>query len=612
MGKILRRVMLIVLLGVWPFGTVAQPVREERAVGGLESSMEAALRQESLVGVVWTTITPEAIEMGAAGLADAGRGTALSANSRMLTGSIAKTVIAAGILQLVTEGKLTLDMPLQGWLPGVTFDNPWSSTHPVLLRHLLDHTAGLDDARLGQVFSLRAEPDAPLIASVGRDSVLRVRSQPGSRLSYSNLGYTLLGMVIERVTGDRYEHYLDVKLLRPLGMHDSTFEFLSQEGSRADRRLAMGHFERGETQRAVPLHLRPAGQFATTASDMARFARFLMSSGEIEGKPAISPHLLRAMGRPFATEAAAAGLDVGYGLGLNTRDRHTVIGRCHVGTTIGFRANLCLFPDEQKAFFVSMNADVETADYERFDALLLRHLGIVGVVPAAVSVPPAGIGDWQGIYVLAPTRTETFAYVDWLLGFATVRWDGSRLQLRPFQGAAKLLTPSGGWLFRAQDRTLPSHVLLRSADNRRVISDGFRSYEQLAAWRIVPLWISLASGLLGLAYLASFGVWQTLRGRLRPSEPLFAPALAALSLLLPIPLFASQSFLRLGDPTFASATLAIVSGLLPLAMLYGLWRLVSRPARDRRQLVDALAMLAVLQWAVVLVFWGLLPLCLWA
>src|SRR3546814_6716128 len=62
---------------------------------------------------------------------------------------------------------------------------------------------------------------------------LRIRSQPGSRLSYSNMGYTLLGLVIERVTGERYEQYLDDHFLGPLGMHQSTFRFVSQEGPRA-------------------------------------------------------------------------------------------------------------------------------------------------------------------------------------------------------------------------------------------------------------------------------------------------------------------------------------------------------------------------------------------
>lgn len=604
----------VVVMGtVWAgaFHTSAH-AKEVMANAELRAGMEAAVEEEELVGVVWAAVTPDGIATGAAGLANARRQEPLSADSKVQTGSIVKTFIAAGILRLATEGRLELDSPVAPLLPHVRFENPWASSDPVLVRHLLDHTSGLDDARLWQVFSLNAGPDTPLSASIQRDR-LRTRSRPGSRLSYSNLGYTLLGMVMEHVTGERYEQYLDAHLLRPLGMHHSTFRFVSQAGSHADTRLAMGHFEGGATQAAVPLYLRPAGQFTTSAQDMGRFARFLMSDGEIDGKPFIASHLLRAMGRPTTTEAASAGLvDAGYGLGLNSRDRHGVLGNCHIGTTVGFRANFCLFPEAQKAFFVAMNADVETANYDRFDALLVRELGIAASTPTRKESPPSGIGGWQGVYVLAPSRTESFAYLDRVLNFATVRWDGRQLHLNPFQGATRFLLPVGGWLFRAEDRTWASHILLVSDDARRVISDGFRSYEKISLWRMVPLWVSLIAGLAGLAYLILFGIVRVLRRRLTSADPLLVPFLAAVALLLPIPLFFGQSFLQLGDLTPASALLAFVTGMLPLAMIFGLWRSFDQAATVRSMPWNRLAMLGVLQWCVVLAFWGLIPLRLWS
>lgn len=601
-------VTAVIWVGV--FLATAQ-ARQPKAQAELHEEMETSVEEEGLVGATWATVTPNGIATGAAGLADARRQELLSADSKVQTGSIVKTFIAAGILRLVTEGRLVLDSPVAPLLPHVKFENPWASSDPVLVRHLLDHTSGLDDARLWQVFSLNAGPDTPLSASIppGR---LQIRSRPGSRLSYSNLGYTLLGMVIEHVTGERYEQYLDAHLLRPLDMPHSTFRFVSQEGPHADTRLAMGHFEGGAIQPAVPLYLRPAGQFTTTASDMGRFARFLMSNGEIDGDVFIASHLLRAMGRPTTTEAASAGLvDVGYGLGLNSRDRHGVLGNCHIGTTVGFRANLCLFPEEQKAFFVAMNADVDTASYDRFDALLVRELGITAATPTRSQSPPNGVGDWQGVYVLAPNRTESFAYLDRVLNFAIVRWDGRQLHLNPFQGTARSMFPVGGWLFRAEDRTRASHVLLVSVDGWRIISDGFRSYEQISPWRMVPLWASLVAGMVGLLYLVLLGVLRILRRRFRPDDPLFIPFLASVALLLPVPLFFAQSFLRLGDLTPASAMLALVTGMLPLAMLFGLWRSFARGAANRGALADRLAMLGVLQWNIVLAFWGLMPLRLW-
>jgi hypothetical protein len=75
---------------------------------------------------------------------------------------------------------------------------------------------------------------------------------------------------------------------------------------------------------------------------MARLARFLMGDGRIDGQPFVDPALLAAMGRPAGTEAARAGLAVGYGLGMATRDRHAAAGKCHGGNTVGYRAMFCL------------------------------------------------------------------------------------------------------------------------------------------------------------------------------------------------------------------------------------------------------------------------------
>ena len=178
--------------------------------------------------------------------------------------------------------------------------------------------------------------------------------------------------------------------------------------------------------------------------------------------------------------------------------------------------------------------------------------------------------------------------------------------MKPFQGTTRALLPVGGRLFRAEDRTFASHVLLVSDDTRRVISDGFRSHEQISLWRVLPLWASLVAGMAGLIHLVVRGILRLLRGRLQQVDPV--PFLASVALFLPVPLFFSQSFLQLGDLTPASVLLALVTAMLPIAMIIGLWRSRARPATTAG---DKLTMLGVLQWCIVLAFWGLMPLRLW-
>ena len=129
----------------------------------------------------------------------------------------------------------------------------------------------------------------PLTEALDIGRPLLVRSLPGTRFSYSNTGYALLWIVIERVTGQRYETWLDEQLLVPLGMHDSTFAFTTQIGPAADKRLAMGHFEAGLSHQAVAVRVSPAAQFTTTAADMLPFTRLIMGDGRLNGVTFITP-----------------------------------------------------------------------------------------------------------------------------------------------------------------------------------------------------------------------------------------------------------------------------------------------------------------------------------
>jgi len=263
--------------------------------------------------------------------------------------------LAVGVLHLATEGKINLDESVSKYLTDTKFINKWNATTPVTIRHLLNHTSGLEDLRLWQMFSMKASPTDDLEYGFTKNpSVLKIRTRPGSMFSYSNMGYTLLGMVIEAVTKESYENYLDKNLLLPLEMKSSTFKFVSQVGNNADSSLAMGHLDKQNTFPALPIYLRPAGQFTTTAYDMGLFLRFLMGDGILNGEPFIKKELLSEIGNPQNTEAVLKGLEIGYAFGAMKRDRYGHIGIAHSGNIVGYRAMIYMFPNSKKAFFISI------------------------------------------------------------------------------------------------------------------------------------------------------------------------------------------------------------------------------------------------------------------
>lgn len=585
------------------------------AEDSLTETIEQALHEEGLVGATWALVMPGETILGAAGLSDVSTGRRMSPQHRVQVGSVAKTFIAVGVLRLVTEGRAELDAPVALYLPDVRFENHWESEAPLRIRHLLDHTGGLDDARMWQVFSLRTRPDAPLqdgLAHAG--DAVQVRHRPGDRFSYSNTGYLLLGMVIEAVTRLRYEDWLEDALLGPLDMTHSTFEFVTQAGPGADPTLAMGHFDLQTTSATVPIPVRPASQFTTTAEDMGRFARFLMSDGRIDGDVLIASGLLRAMAVPTTTEAARAGLAAGYGLGLMRRDRHGAVGNCHFGSIGTFRGGLCLFPAHERAFFVAHNTDPEQANFGRVDALLIEALGLPPAPEPAAQAPHVDPQEWGGLYLVCPSRFQQFAYLDQLMGATRVTWDGEILRLKPTQGAARLLTPAGGALFRAADRLEPTHVLQRTQDGQFSISDGMRTLEQVSAARIYGHRASAAAGIAGLLYLLLVGGARSIRAfrqHRSSAEPLRAPALC-ISLLLVAPvLYLGQSFLAIGDPTPANIAVALFSGALLISLVIAAAQRVRAGVSGWSARLDLLAIGAALQWCAVLASWGMLPLVLW-
>jgi len=317
------------------------------------------------------------------------------------------------------------------------------------------------------------------------------------------------------------------------------------------------------------------------------------------------------MGKPPQTEAVEAGLNTGYKLGLSRRDRHNLVGYYHSGNTVGYRAALYLFPNDNKAFFISINTDSETANYEVFNKILISESEITEKIkPQNINNAPEDVSDWDGYYTLSPVRFEMFAYLDYLFGFVKVRWSGEWLTIDPFQSDPILLTPANDYLFRAEDRVTASHVLYKS-EGKKVISDGLRTYEKTSGYWIGTMWLSMVIGILGLIVILIKGLILLFRQQLFGSEIMTIPFLSIISLIMPIPFFFNQSFLELGDLTIASFLLALVTGILPVSLLIGIWKVLKKKyAKDLLQ-IDALAIMSLLQWMIVLFAWEMIPFRLW-
>jgi CubicO group peptidase (beta-lactamase class C family) len=243
-----------------------------------------------------------------------------SQSSLWRVASVSKVFTAIAIMQLVERGKLRLDEDVNKYLKH--FQVPSSFPQPITIRQLLLHRSGLDDRFVGDGFHSGPQPD---ISQIMSDALPRRVYPPDTVELYSNYGYALLGVVIEDITGQRFEDYVKANVLQPIGMQDSTFAQPLPEPSR----MAPG---RWFYQRSVP-----AAALTSNVDDMTRFLAATLQ----EDKPVLSAHSFEEMtARPEPAIRLLHGL--GYWTG-NDRGHHLVGAS---GDSGGFHSVLMAFPDE--------------------------------------------------------------------------------------------------------------------------------------------------------------------------------------------------------------------------------------------------------------------------
>jgi D-alanyl-D-alanine carboxypeptidase len=221
-------------------------------------------------------------------------------------GSVTKTFLSALVLQLIGEGKLGLDDTVERWIPGLV-----PGGHQITLRQLLNHTSGLhnytDDlpsnaAIIADRFK-QWHPRETVAAAVKHAPLF----EPGTSRSYSNTGYLILGMVIERATGRPWETELEQRILRPLDLRHT----LAPSNAQAlPEPHAHGYLPVDglliDVTEFNPSCAGAAGGIASTAGDLNRFFRALLTGGLLESAQ------LQAMQTTVATDIA----EVRGGLGL--------------------------------------------------------------------------------------------------------------------------------------------------------------------------------------------------------------------------------------------------------------------------------------------------------
>jgi D-alanyl-D-alanine carboxypeptidase len=336
--------ILLLIVGQFPVAAATRrravqhpsaPVAPEAIVTAARHAADAALKSGAPAVQIAVSHRGRVIYAEAFGLSDKESATAATPRSVMQIGSITKTFTAAAILRLAERGALTLDDPVEKHLP--EFNPPGEAT--ITLRHVLTHTSGMNT------------PLPPLYSPLTREQFMKaINAQPpeftpGSKYSYSNGAYKLLGFAIESITGMTFADYVRTELALPLGLVDT--------GVCGTSGLALpdgyGMFQ-GTLTRTPAVHMSvafSAGALCSTASDLTRWS-YLLANGRV-----MLPASYEAMITPGKLSNNTL---TPYGLGVFVGKMmgHPTVS--HTGGTPGFQSSLIYFSDQEIAVAAIVNA----------------------------------------------------------------------------------------------------------------------------------------------------------------------------------------------------------------------------------------------------------------
>lgn len=247
-----------------------------KSIPELQTAIETVLKETGTPGAGIAIVSRDKVEWAAGvGKADVAANKPATADTLFRIGSVSKAFAALAALQLQEEGKLKLTDTVKHWVPEVAFTNPWEATDPVCLVHLMEHTTGFDDTHLRE-YALN-DPKISLKEALDIGTASRVsRWRPGSRMSYCNAGPAVLAAVIEKVSGQRFEDFVQEHFFTPLHMDTASYLYTPE----VKQLLTKLYHPDGITPYPYwHLWFRPTGSINASPKDMANYVRFYLQRG---------------------------------------------------------------------------------------------------------------------------------------------------------------------------------------------------------------------------------------------------------------------------------------------------------------------------------------------
>ncbi len=599
-----------------------------QSVAELRQQLEKILKDTHTPGLSVAIVHRDAPEWVAGlGIADVASGRATTADTLFRIGSTSKAFASLSILMLADQGKLSLDDPVHRLAPDVWFENRWEATDPLRIVNLLEHTTGWDDMHLREY--AKDAPGMTLREGLDYDHHSRTsRWRPGTRMAYCNSGPPVAAYIVEKLTGDRFEDYVQQHLFLPIGMKTATY-FQPAPGTAT----TLYHSDGKTPYRYWNILLRPAGSINASANDMAAYVQFYLNRGAVNGKPIVTASDIDRMEIPESTWAAKDGMKDGYGLSNYWSVADGFVYHGHNGGVEGGLTEMAYMADDNVGYFFSINAGNGNA-FERVGKAIRAYVtnNLQRPPLPGVAELPAGARDYAGWYVPDSPRVELLHFVERLVGITCLR----------FRDGKVLVDHLGAWhdtylpIERAQFRHAPNkkdeapdpvatfELLTPNAEDVFVQSGMGMTMKRIPVWLAIGQIVATVYVLISMTAILLYAPFWILGGlsrkrRRRAERGLrLWPLIAVLSLIAFVGIFilsAGDLIERLGNLTGWSAAVFLATvtfGIASLGSAISLWRTPAQNVRRGVRRFSLVVTLALLIAAVYLAYWGIVGLRTWA
>lgn len=348
------------------------------------------LEDANIAGAVIAVVKDDALVFAKGyGYADASNKTQISPDKTLFRlGSISKLFIWTAVMQQVEQGQLDLDRDVNDYLD---FKIPPAFNRPITLRDIMTHRTGFEEA-VKDLFVGSAEDLCPLSYYLQSHLPARIFA-PGTTPAYSNYAATLAAYIVERVSGQNFNDYVEEHIFKPLEMNNSTFH---QPPPDALKTAMSNGYVLGsdEPRRFELIQVAPAGALSATAADISHFMIMHLQNGQYGNAQVLKPKT--AMQMRARQEGWPGGINaMCLGFYEQSQNGYRVIG--HEGNTVLFHSNLFLILDANAGLFISYNsAGQSTLDPRRilFDKFMDQYFPEISSLEAE---QPTAAQDAQSV-----------------------------------------------------------------------------------------------------------------------------------------------------------------------------------------------------------------------